>query len=139
MSIKKKLSISILVLVFGSIAITSLIFYSSVSNTIIQQGKGELKSLMGQVVNTVNANVEKEKSVNGMVAIRNATVDAANLQTKDKVEANNQWLKTYVKKAGNISHTYILNSNLKDVSDSEESSIGKNYSDRDYAKKALSG
>ncbi|WP_234120239.1 methyl-accepting chemotaxis protein [Clostridium hydrogenum] len=139
MSIKKKLTISILVLVFCSITITSLIFYSRVSNTINQQGKGELKSLMGQVVNTVNANVEKEKTVNDMVALRNGTVDAANLQTKDKVDVNNQWLKNYVKNAGNISHTFILNSDLKDVSDSEESSIGKNYSDRDYAKKALSG
>ncbi|PJI06757.1 MULTISPECIES: methyl-accepting chemotaxis protein [Clostridium] len=143
MSIKKKLSITILILVaFSTIIVGSVICINEV-NAMNKQSKGEMASVSRQCVDNILSVVNKEKAVNDLVASRSSVSDLIlknpDGQISPEVDANNKWLQDYVKKAGNISHTYVLDSNLKDVSDSNTSFIGKSYSDKDYAKNALLG
>lgn len=143
MSIKKKLSITILILVaFSTIIVGSVICINEV-NSMNKRSKGEMASVSRQCVDNILSVVNKEKSVNDLVASRNSVGDLIlknpDGQISPEVDANNKWLQDYVKKAGNISHTYILDGNLKDISDSDASFVGKSYSNKDYAKNALLG
>lgn len=143
MSMKKKLPLIILILVvFSTIATSGVICFNEVTN-INNESRGEMKSVITQCVNTINSCVEKEKEVNSIVASR---YDIVNLLLKDpkgkvtpEVITNNKWLENYVKKQGNLSHTFVLNSELKDISDSNASFVGKSYNDKSYAKDALNG
>ncbi|URZ00462.1 methyl-accepting chemotaxis protein [Clostridium felsineum] len=143
MSIKKKFSIVIIVLViFSTVAVSAAISINEI-NAINNQSKGEMQSVTAQCVDSINAVVNKEQSVNSLVAARSAVTKLA-LKSPDgqitpEVNENNTWLQDYVKKAGNISHTFVLDSNLKDISDSNTSFIGKSYADKKYAQDALLG
>ncbi|KHD34472.1 chemotaxis protein [Clostridium acetobutylicum] len=143
MSIKKKLSIVIIALViFSTVAVGAAICINEVS-AMDKQSKGEMQSVASQCIDNINAVVNKEQSVNSLVASRNSIVQLLiknpDGQSLPEVTENNEWLQNYVKKAGNISHTFVLDSNLKDISDSNASFVGKSYADKKYAKDALNG
>lgn len=137
----------ILLLVVFSVGILSSIIYSRMADIISKQSNGEMKSLTNQSVETIETLLEQEKSVNNIIASRKSIVDillqgadSSNAEQLNKdIKENNLWLQNYVKNAGNIGHTYVLNADLKDVSDSDAASIGKSYNDKAYAKTALEG
>lgn len=143
MSIKKKLSITILGLVAFAIILVSSVICINEINTINEQSKGEMASVSRQCVDNILSVVDKEKSLTSLIASTNSVADLIeknpNGQISPEVDANNKWLQGFVKNSGDLLHTCILDGNLKDISDSNTSFIGKSCGDNAYIKKALSG
>jgi methyl-accepting chemotaxis protein len=146
-SIKKKLPILIMILIAFSIGIVSSITYSIVSYDLKKQGDGELKALSKQSIETIGALIENEKksvdTIASMKVVTEILTEAAKGNNSDDIKQNiqesNKWFQDYLKKVGNVEHVFVVNSDLKVITGSDDASIGKSYSDRAYAQNALKG
>lgn len=140
MKIKNKLPMIMLMLIIISTAITGVVIYTKVSSILSTNVKSELQSLTMQSVETINSVIEKEQSEIDLIANNDTILNAIkNPQDSKSVEEANKWLSEYVKKAGDSEHTFVMDMNGIGIADSDMTSIGKSYADRDYFKKASSG
>ncbi|MCX7921531.1 MAG: methyl-accepting chemotaxis protein [Clostridia bacterium] len=145
MSILKKMSLMILLLVLLPTLIIVAFTYINVSQKILNQTKGEMLTLAGSGVNTASSLIEKELGFVSALSSQRAmkeyliSIQAGieNDDTKKQLDGVNQRLDEYVKKVGNSEQVFLVNDKGIIVADSDRKLIGLDINDRAYVKSTL--
>lgn len=147
MKLTKKIPTVIISLIVFSMVITSAFTYYKTNNIMLNQIDSQMYLTENGGANTIDVMVQKEKTEIQKLAQSKSVIELAlKRQTDDKseefnnlVSENNKILKEYVNDCGYIEHTFMVDNNSVIYSDSSNTTLGKNISDRDYCKKALAG
>lgn len=139
MSLKTKLPMLIASLIIIAIVFTSIFSYVEYSDMISQTGKSEMASVTQRAAETINVIIEKELvsvAELGKSKEINDLIENSNDATKD---AAISFLNDHCKKAGNLEHAFVVNSNGIIIADTDSKLIGSNMSERTYNKDTLQG
>lgn len=150
MSIQKKLTALLVMVVVLAVAITGGFAYFYDSNTMKQEAFSQLRinSERGSQIAVALINGEK-KEIERFSALNEAK-QLAKLRMSDgtetffsknakQIEGLNAILKSRVDKEGNIEHAFIIDTKGIIIADSYPGSFKKNVGDRDYYKSAMNG
>jgi methyl-accepting chemotaxis protein len=147
MSIKRKLPLIIIGLIFAAVTISGFYTTNNATDIITTQTKKEMLStskLSGEILSSL---AEKELTEESVIAGLSAVVELANerlvnSQSSTYISLDNQVnkiLDDYVKKHGNLEHAFVVDTKGIIIADSDRSLIGKDINDRAYVKDTLSG
>ena len=147
MSIKRKLPLIIIGLIFVAVTISGFYTTNNATDIITNQTKKEMLStskLSGQILSSL---AEKELTEESVIAGLSAVVELANerlvnSQSSTYISLNNQVnniLDDYVKKHGNLEHAFVVDTKGIIIADSDRNLIGKDINDRSYVKDTLNG
>ena len=147
MSIKRKLPLIIIALIFAAVTISGVYTTNNATDIITNQTKKEMLStskLSGQILSSL---AEKELTEESVIAGLSAVVELANerlvnSQSSTYISLNNQVnniLDDYVKKHGNLEHAFVVDTKGIIIADSDRNLIGKDINDRSYVKETLNG
>ena len=147
MSIKRKLPLIIIGLIFVAVTISGFYTTNNATDIITNQTKKEMLStskLSGQILSSL---AEKELTEESVIAGLSAVVELANerlvnSQSSTYISLNNQVnniLDDYVKKHGNLEHAFVVDTKGIIIADSDRNLIGKDINDRSYVKETLNG
>jgi methyl-accepting chemotaxis protein len=147
MSIKRKLPLIIIGLIFAAVTITGFYTTNNATDIITSQTEKEMLStskLSGEILNSL---AEKELTEEGVITDQNAVIELAkerlvNSQSSTYTSLNNQVnkiLDNYVKKHGNLEHAFVVDTKGVIIADSDRNLIGKDINDRAYVKDTLTG
>lgn len=146
MSINKKITIMIVLVVLFSMSGVTIVTYLNTSKTIIEQGKENMESLSKSEAEKMNVGINKEIKLVDTISSHRNTIDfvlnSNNSQAGEVYEATekmNKELESYVKTYGNSEHIYIVNNEGKIVADSGRRLIGTDINDKEYVKLSLKG
>lgn len=147
MSISKKITLMIVMLVSFSMVGTAIYNYFSASDALVNQSKKEMRSLLISEIGKVSLSVGKEtlfvstlaneKSIIDLAAMREAN-EAEEVTLKLREVINEQFSK-HVKSVGNSEHIFLVDKRGVIIADSDRALIGKDINDRDYTKITLEG
>ena len=147
MSINKKISFTIVLLVILSMSAAAAFTYVNASRTLVEQSKMEMLTLNKSEVEKVWLGIENERKT---VAAVSTIPDVVELlkqgyhtegenETKKLNDQVNKLLDQYVNKLNNSEHLFLIDAKGSIVADSDRNLIGRNMSDRAYVKTALGG
>lgn len=147
MSINKKITIMIVLVILFSMAGTTTVTYLTTSKTIIEQSKGSMESLTSSEAEKISVGISKEIKLVDAIASHRNTVNlllnrneyTANGTFQSMVEAMSKELDLYAKNYGNTEHIFIVDTSGKIVADSDRKLIGADINDREYVKETLKG
>lgn len=147
MKLTKKIPTVIISLIVFSMVITSIFTYYKTNSIMLKQIDSQMYLTENGGANTIEVMIQKEKTEIQKLAQSKSVIELAlKRQTNDKsedfnnsVSENNKVLKEYVNDCGYIEHTFMVDNNSIIYSDSSSTTLGKNISDREYCKEALSG
>lgn len=147
MRIKQKIPMFIGVLILITMLISSSVVYYEVSTKLYDASQTEMKSISKSSTETISVMLEKEsteveglsnkKSIVELLQLNNSSYDSEAYKTA--AESVNKELDEYVKKQGNLEHTFIVDNKGIIIADSDRKLINQNISDRNYNKEALKG
>lgn len=147
MSIKTKLPLIIIGLIFVAVTVTGFYTTKNATDIITAQSKKEMlstNSLSGEILNSL---AEKELTEEAVITNQSAVIELAkerlvNSQSSTYISLNNQVnkiLDDYVKVHGNLEHAFVVDMKGIIIADSDRNLIGKDINDRAYVKDTLSG
>lgn len=146
MSLKKKIPSIIAGLIILAMCSTVIFSYFEASSIMKSQSLSEMKSIADRSMETMEVMIEKEQSNTKIVASRANVISLVKADSEKNTEEfnklqndNNAWLKKYSADAGNTEHVFISNKDGVGIADSDLTSVGKNYSERDYFKTSIAG
>lgn len=147
MSINKKFSLLILVIVVVSLTTAAVVTYLNVSNIILNLSEQEMETLLKSESDKLWQAVENERKSANTLARQSTIVELAreHHQGVDSPEAARMLdrvkedLKEHVQKFGNSEHIFLVDKNGNIFADSDEKLIGTSVSDRSYVKPSLDG
>lgn len=147
MSINKKITIMIVLIILFSMAGTTIVTYLTTSKTIIEQSKQSMESLSKSEADKISVAINREVKMIDAISSHRNTIDfllnksnpKADGSSQVMVEEMNKDLESYVRSYGNSEHIFIVNNNGKIVADSDRKLIGKDLSDKAYVKSSLKG
>lgn len=145
MSIGKKFTVLISILVIISIGATASLTYFKASDALYQQSIHEMRMVNESVGNILKTVSLKERTALDTIARQRAVMElftkyAGQENTvayKDAVEGVSVRLEEYVKAYGNSEHIFVINNKGVIIADSDRTLIGKDVNDRAYVKKTL--
>lgn len=145
MSIGKKFTLLILVLVLLSMGFTALFTYARASTALYKQSEMEMMTLNDSLSHTITALMQREEIAMGTVAKARDVVSylAMDLELRESDEGKvlnegiNKKLDALVKEYGNTEHIFIIDSKGFIVSDSDRALIGRDMNERQYVKDTL--
>lgn len=146
MKLTKKIPIVIAILLISSAIITNGFTYFESSDILMGKVTDEMSLTENGANTSIQLMFKKEQTEVQRLAQSKDIVELA-LQRQNNassdynnlVQQSNTSLINYVKKAGYLEHTFIVDTNSVIFSDSSTTTLGKNIGDRDYCKTALSG
>lgn len=147
MRIKQKIPMFIGILILITMIISCSIVYYEVSTKLYDASETEMKSISKNSTETISVMLEKEKAEIEGISDKETTVELFRLYNnsydaeayKTSVENVSKELDEYVKKQGDLEHTFIVDNKGIIIADSDRKLIGQNISDRNYNKEALKG
>lgn len=147
MRISRKVPSLMGVIILITMMISSSVVYYEVSTKLYDASQTEMKSISKNATETISVMLEKEsaeverlsnkKSIVELIELHNTSYNSEVYKTMD--ENVNKELDEYVKRQGNLEHTFIVDNNGIIIADSDRKLIGQNISDRSYNKEALKG
>lgn len=147
MKLTKKIPIVITTLVILSIFLITGFTYYETSKMLMQNINNEMSLAETGSNTSIQLMFKKEQTEVQRLAQSKDIVELAlqrqNNSTSpdysDLISKSNASLLKYVKKAGYLEHTFIVDTTSTIISDSSDSTFGKNIGERDYCKTTLSG
>ncbi|MCX7841561.1 MAG: methyl-accepting chemotaxis protein [Clostridia bacterium] len=147
MSITKKISLAILVLIVISLTSTATFIYFSTSDILFGQSKQEMLSLSRSEADKIWQAIQNEKKTVAMLASQSDIIELCKAEgdltksqnTESLVNKINIMLTEHVKKLENSEHIFIVNASGKIIADSDSRLIGKDMNDRAYVRSTLDG
>lgn len=146
MSLKKKIPLLLAALIIFSLGVSSVFTDYESSKIIKEETIASMKGITERSAETIEVMIEKEQNAIKIVSTRTAVRDMFNAKNtgdeekyKKLVSDNNKWLESYSKDAGNLEHAFIVDTEGNAISDSSSDQIGKNYSELQFFKDAISG
>ncbi|MCX7709081.1 MAG: methyl-accepting chemotaxis protein [Clostridia bacterium] len=147
MSINKKISLLIFVLVFFSLASSTTMSFVNLSKQLMDQSTQEMKSLLKSENEKIWQGIESERKTVKTLASESDIVRAAEFRANGVEDTNTQnllanvntLLDGYVKSFGNVEHIFIVDKKGIIFADSDPKLIGKDINDRSYVKPTLQG
>lgn len=147
MRIKQKIPIFIGTLILITMIISCSVVYYQVSTKLYDASQIEMKSISKSSIETISVMLEKESTEIEVLSNKKSIVELLQLYDtsydseayKTAAENINKELDEYVKKQGNLEHTFIVNNKGIIIADSDRKLINQNISDRNYNKEALKG
>lgn len=147
MSIIKKISIMLVLIVALSMASTSVYTYFNASKIILSQIEQELKALNNSVSDKIWTVLDYEKKIVNDLALNKEVVDfmaligknTTNGEQQNIVETENIVLEKFLNSVGNSENIFLADLNGKIVASSDRQSIGKDISKAEYVKTTLAG
>lgn len=147
MSIIKKISIMLVLIVTLTMACTSVYTYLNASKVILNQIKQEMKALNLSVSDKIWTVLDYEKKIVNNLAQNKEVTDFMVLlgketdveATKTMIENQNTVLMKYLNSVGNSDSFFLADTKGRIVSSSDSKLIGKDISKTEYAKTTLGG
>lgn len=147
MRIKRKIPMIMGALILITMIISCSVVYYEVSTKLYDASKTEMKSISKSSTETIAVMLEKESTEIEGMANKKSIVELLQLHDtsygseayKTAAENINKELDEYVKKQGDLEHTFIVNNKGIIIADSDRKLINQNISDRNYNKEALKG
>ncbi|WML34566.1 methyl-accepting chemotaxis protein [Clostridium sp. OS1-26] len=147
MRIKRKIPIFIGALILITMIISCSVVYYQVSTKLYNASQTEMKSIAKSSTETIAVMLEKESTEVGGLSSKKSIVELIQLHDasydseayKVAIENVSKELDEYVKKQGNLEHTFIVDNKGIIIADSDRKLINQNISDRNYNKEALKG
>lgn len=147
MKLTKKIPLVIAAILASSSIITGCFTYFETSKTLTNKVNSEMALAEAGTNTSIQVMFKKEQTEVEKLAKSKEVVDLAllrqnNAATQDYnslVQKSNANLVDYVKNTGYLEHTFIVDTASTIFSDSSNTTLGKNISDRDYCKTALTG
>lgn len=147
LSISKKLTFILLLLIILSMAGAAVYTYRSTSKILLEQSSQEMLSLVKSEVDKIWVGIENERKLVNAISSHNDIISLA-LQDESSyqsdqyvqdVEKVNKKFSEYVQKFGNTELIFLADSKGMVLASSKKSVMGKNLSSLDFAKATLSG
>ncbi|MGK0465639.1 methyl-accepting chemotaxis protein [Clostridium sp.] len=147
MSIKRKIPLLIGVLIIVSMVLTSIFTYTKASSIIFNQSKAEMMSVNKRAIETISVMIEKKQAE--LQAISNSEQITEIVKLKDKsdedslkqynkvVKENNDKFATYL--SNDVERISLVDLNGIIISDSDNSSVGKNVANKSYHSLSANG
>lgn len=147
MKLTKKIPIVITSLVLSSVILITCFTYFETSQMLMNKVNTEMSLAEIDANTTIQLMYQKEQTEVKRLAQSKDIVELALLRQNSAsspdyaaaVNKSNSTLLQYVKSAGYLEHTFIVDTTSTIFSDSSTSTLGKNIVDRDYCKQALLG
>lgn len=147
MRLTKKIPTVIISLIVLSMVITSVFTYYKTNSIMLKQIDSQMYLTENGGTNTIEVMIQKEKTEIQKLAQSKSIIELALKRQNDGKSdefnnlayENNKILRSYVNDCGYIEHTFMVDNNSVIYSDSSNTTLGKNISDRAYCKEALEG
>lgn len=147
MTISRKVSLMILVLVLISLAGTTAFSSFKTSKAILDEFEHSMEEISHGEVGKISLTIDKElnslNTISEQKEIKNLLEKKASgdvsAEAQTLVESVSKTLETYVNKYGNSEHIFVIDTKGFIVADSDRKLIGTDMNDRAYVKAALAG
>lgn len=138
MSIRRKISITMTVIVIMAIAATSAFTYFKSSTIIEAQSKTDFIDLVKTSGGIISGMIEKEQLSPKYLASREEIIDMlANPEDIIAQTKSTELLNKYISDIKNVEHVFVVNNKGFIVADTDSSMVGKDMNDRSYVKDTL--
>jgi methyl-accepting chemotaxis protein len=147
MSIAKKISLMLLVLIALSMIGSAMITYTTASKTILQQSREEIMGLTKSEADKLWTIMDYERKLVSTLASQRAMKDlmvgiaggVTGEELQKLIEGVNLNLDEYVQKYGNSDQIFLVDTKGMAVAGSDRNLIGRDMNDRSYVKPTLEG
>jgi methyl-accepting chemotaxis protein len=147
MSIAKKISLMLLVLIALSMIGSAMITYTTASKTILQQSREEIMGLTKSEADKLWTIMDYERKLVSTLASQRAMKDlmvgiaggVTGEELQKLIEGVNLNLDEYVQKYGNSDQIFLVDTKGLAVAGSDRNLIGRDMNDRSYVKPTLEG
>ncbi len=138
MSIRKKITISMTVIILISMTLTSLFTYLRSSSLMGAQTKSEMTDLVKTSSGIISLIIEKEQLSPKHLASSREIIDMlANPEDMELRNKSTQLLNKYISENENLEHVFVVNNKGINVADTDPKLVGKDMNDRAYVKNTL--
>jgi methyl-accepting chemotaxis protein len=147
MTLKKKISLLIGVIMLATMILVSSVIYYETSSNLYNSSKEEMKSLANSYADTLENMIDKEiikmkglsekKSIYDLAYLREKYYNSA--KYKSSAKSVNLELAKYVKAQGNLEHAFVVDRTGKIIADSDSNLLNTTVLDRKYNEDTLKG
>ncbi|WP_416176541.1 methyl-accepting chemotaxis protein [Clostridium sp.] len=147
MTLKKKISLLIGVIMLATMILVSSVIYYETSSNLYNSSKEEMKSLANSYADTLENMIDKEiikmkglsekKSIYDLAYLREKYYNSA--KYKSSVKSVNLELAKYVKAQGNLEHAFVVDRTGKIIADSDSNLLNTTVLDRKFNEDTLKG
>ncbi len=138
MSIRKKITISMAIIIFISILLSSLVSYFQIRLTMNNQTKSEMIDLVSSSSGIISLMIEKEQLSPKYLASSKEIIDLlANPEDVILKMKANESLNNYIATTDNLEHVFVVSDKGIIVSDTDINLVGQDINDRVYVKNTL--
>lgn len=138
MSIRKKITLSMTVIILISMTLASLFTYLKTSSSMEAQTKSEMIDLVNTSSGIISLMIEKEqlspKSIASSKEIVDLLANPEDIMLRIKSTA---LLNSYISDTKNLEHAFVVNNKGIIVADTDTNLVGQDINDRAYVKKTL--
>ncbi|MBA5850308.1 methyl-accepting chemotaxis protein [Clostridium sp. cel8] len=147
MTLKKKISLLIGVIMLATMILVSSVIYYETSSNLYNSSKEEMKSLANSYADTLENMIDKEiikmkglsekKSIYDLAYLREKYYNSA--KYKSSAKSVNLELAKYVKAQGNLEHAFVVDRTGKIIADSDSNLLNTTVLDKKYNEDTLKG